>query len=99
MSRPYLYHYASTFSRSHALSKSISRREVDKAGFQISSVPTAWEQFAFNADTLVVVTNVPMSPSKTYVHVTATSNTEASAKKWSAEIMQAIKESKLVPID
>jgi hypothetical protein len=77
----------------------ISRKELDKAGFQASSAPAAWEQFATNADTLVVVTNVPLSPSKTYVHVVATSNTEASAKRWAADIMQAIKESKMVMID
>jgi hypothetical protein len=99
MSRPYLYHSASAFSRSHALSQAITRKELDKAGFEISSVPAAWEHFAANADTLIVVTVVPLSPSKTYVHVIATSNTEASAKKWSAQIMKAIKESKMVAFD
>jgi hypothetical protein len=99
MSRPYLYHHAGAFSRSHALSQAIARKELDKAGFEVSSTPAAWEHFAANADTLIVVSVVPLSPSKTYVHVVATSNTEVSAKKWSAQIMDAIKESKMVSFD
>jgi hypothetical protein len=99
MARPYLYHYASTFTRSHKLSQLIARKELDKAGFEISSAATAWEHFAVNADTLAMVTNVPLSASKTYVHVVATSNANASAKKWAAAIYKAIKESKLQLID
>jgi hypothetical protein len=99
MSRPYLYHYTNAFSRSHELSQAIARKELDKAGFEIASKPAAWEHFAVNADTIVVVTNVPLSSSKTYVHVLATSNTDAPAKKWSAQIMEAIKKSKMVLID
>jgi hypothetical protein len=45
------------------------------------------------------VTNVPLSSSKTYVHVLATSNTDAPAKKWALEINRAITESKLQLID
>jgi hypothetical protein len=99
MSRPYLFHYASSFSRSHNLSMAISRTELHKAGFEISSTPAAWEQFAINADTLVIVTSVPLSSSNTYVHVVATSNLEESAKGWSARIMQAIKQSGMVMMD
>jgi hypothetical protein len=80
-SRPYLYHYASTFSRSHELSLTIARKELDKGRVQISSAPAAWEQFAVNAGTLVFVTNLPLSASQTYVHVIATSNADASAAK------------------
>ena len=47
----------------------------------------------------MVVTNVPLSASKTYVHVLATSNASAPAKKWAAAIQKAITESKLVLID
>ena len=72
---------------------------LDKAGFEIASAPAAWEHFATNADTIMVVTNVPLSPSKTYVHVLATSNASAPAKKWAAAIQKAITESKLQLID
>ena len=63
MSRPYVYHYANAFARSHKLSQAIARKELDKAGFGISSTPAAWEHFATNADTIVGVTNVHRSPS------------------------------------
>jgi len=99
MSRPYLYHYASAFSRSHKLSQAIARKELDKAGFEILSVPAAWEHVAANTDTIVVVTNVQLSPGKTYVHVIATSITDAPAKERTAAIMKAIKESKMVQFD
>lgn len=74
-------------------------KELDKAGFEIASTAAAWEHFATNADTIVVVTNVPLSPGETYVHVLATSNADGPAKKWSAAIQKAITESKLVLID
>jgi hypothetical protein len=99
MSRPYLYNFASSFSRSHERSQAIARKELDEAGFAISSTRAAWEHVAVNADTIIVVTNVPLSPSKTYVHVIATSNADAPAKKWATQIMQAIKDSKMVLID
>jgi hypothetical protein len=99
MSRPYLFHYASSLSRSHNLSMAISRTELHKAGFELSSTPAAWEQFAINDDTLVVVTSVPLSSSNSYVHVIATSNLEEPAKGWSAKIMQAIKQSGMVMTD
>ena len=85
--------------RSHALSQAIARKELHNAGFEIRSVPAAWEHFATNADTVVVVTNVPMSSSQTYVHVLATSDADVSAKKWSAQIMEAIKSSNMVLFD
>ncbi len=96
---PYLYHYVSDFRRSHTLSQGIARKELDKAGFKIVSVPAAWEHVAVNGDTFVVVTNVPLSSSQTYVHVIATSNADASAKKWAAQIMEAIKNNKMVLLD
>jgi hypothetical protein len=99
MSRPYAYHYANAFARSHKLSQAIARKELDKAGFAIASAPAAWEHFATNTDTIVVVTNVPLSPSKTYVHVLATSNADAPAKKWAADINRSIKDSKMQLID
>ena len=99
MARPYLYHYAKAFTRSHKLSQAIARKELDKAGFAIASAAAAWEHFATNADTIMVVTNVPLSPSKTYVHVLATSNASAPAKKWAAAIQKAITASKLTLID
>ncbi len=99
MARPYVYHYVKAFTRSHKLSQAIARKELDKAGFEIASAPAAWEHFATNADTIMVVTNVPLSPSKTYVHVLATSNASAPAKKWAAAIQKAITESKLQLID
>src|SRR5262245_31165739 len=94
--RPYVYHDAIAFSRSHALSQAIARKELGKAGLEISSAPAAWEHVAVNSDTVVVVTNVPLSQSKTYVHVIAMSNTPGPAQKWAAEIMQKIKNSKMV---
>ena len=99
MARPYLYHHAKAFTRSHKLSQAIARKELDKAGFEIASAAAAWEHFATNADTIMVVTNVPLSPSKTYVHVLATSNADAPAKKWAAAIQKAITESKLTLFD
>jgi len=54
--------------------------------------------FAVNADTLVVVTNMLFSLGQTYVRGIASSNTETSAKKWSAAIMRAIVQSKMVSI-
>jgi len=99
MARPYVYHYAKAFTRSHKLSQAIARKELDKAGFEIASTAAAWEHFATNADTIMVVTNVPLSPSKTYVHVLATANADAPAKKWAAAIQKAITDSKLVLID
>ena len=99
MSRPYLYHYEGAPSTSRVLSQGIARKELDNAGFEIASKPTAWEHFAFNADTIVAVTNVPLSSAKTYVHVLAISNTGAPAKKWSAPIMDAIKNSKMTLFD
>jgi hypothetical protein len=99
MSKPYVYHYLGAFSRSHKLSQAIARKELHKAGFEIASKPAAWEHFAVNADMIAVVTNVPLSASKTYVHVLATSNAGAPAKKWAIAIMKAIKESRMVLID
>ena len=99
MSRPYLYHYVKSFSRSLDLSREIARKELDKAGFENPSKPMAWEQFAYNGDTLVVVTCVPLSSSKTYVHVVATANSDAPAKHWASDLMEKIEESKLTLID
>lgn len=99
MSRPYFYHYAATFSRSHNLAQSIAHKELGKAGFEVSSPLKDWEHFGSNADTLVLVTNVPLSEKKTYTHVLATSNSQDSAKKWAADLMQAIKDSKAVLFD
>ena len=45
---------------------------------------------------MVVITNVPLLPGETYVHVIVTSNTDAPANEWAAAIMKAIKESKMV---
>ncbi len=77
----------------------VSRNELRKLGFKTPSTPQAWEQYAYNADTLVLVTTVPLSAGKTYVQVLATSNTDASAKKWQSKIMEAIKNTKLTKID
>jgi hypothetical protein len=55
--------------------------------------PAACEQFAVNANTW---RSSPLSPSNTYVHVIPTSNGEASAKNWSAPVMEGIK---MVPFD
>ncbi|TAH37106.1 MAG: hypothetical protein EYC70_08995 [Planctomycetota bacterium] len=97
--RPYLYHYAAALAKSHKLCLAITRKELHTADFESSSKASAWEQFAFNADTLVLVTCVPLSSNKTYVHVLATSNGNAAAKKWAAHFMTKIKNSKMVMID
>src|SRR5262245_12740294 len=97
--RPYLYHYVSAFKRSHGLSQGIARSELSKAGFTMLSEPAAWEHVATNAETIAVVSNVPLSASKTYVHVLVTANTDAPAKKWAAAIMKAIQESKMTLLD
>jgi hypothetical protein len=99
MARPYLYHYAATFPRSEDHSRSIAWKEVQKAGFTTSSKYMDWHYFFVNADTLVVVSNVPVSESETHVHVVATSNTDAPAKKWASTVFDKIKNSKLVAID
>ena len=87
------------FPRSHALSQAIAQKELDKAGFETSSPPAAWEHFAVNADTIAVITDVPLSASKTYVQVLTTSNANTSAKKWAEEFTAAIKASKMVLFD
>jgi hypothetical protein len=99
MSRPYLYHYYGTLPRSEDHSRSIAWKEVQKAGFTTPSKYMDWHYFFANADTLVVISNVPVSESETHVHVIATSNTDAPAKKWALELFNKIKDSKLVPID
>jgi hypothetical protein len=97
--RPYLVYSAAALAKSHELSMAIARKELHTAGFDEFSKAAAWEQFAANADTLVLATCVPLSPAKTYVQVLATSNNEASAKKWVAELMKRIKASKMVLFD
>ncbi len=97
--RPYLVHYAAALSKSHELSTAITRKELHTAGFEELSKPAVWEHVGANADTLVVATCVPLSPAKTYVHVLATSNNATSAKKWAAELIKRIKESKMVLLD
>jgi hypothetical protein len=99
MSRPYLYHYIASLTKGHELCLAITRKELDAAGFEIASKPVAWEQFAYNADTLLLVSCVPLVGDKTRVHVVGTSNSEASAGKWAADIMDKIKKSKMVLID
>jgi hypothetical protein len=99
MSRPYLYHYTGAFSRSYELPQAIARSELDRPGFEITSTAATWEHFAVNPDTIVVITNVRLSSNRIYVHVRATSNTDAPAKNWSAQIMEAIKKSKMVSFD
>jgi hypothetical protein len=54
-------------------------------GFKIGNKVT-WEQFGANADRLVLVTSVPLSASKTYVSVVASSNNQASAQMWAPRI-------------
>ena len=90
MSRPSLYHYATVLSRSHADTQTDTRIALQKRGFEGAyQNADLWEHFAFNADVLVVVTNVPLSPSQTYVHVIATSNTDVAAY-WSAQMLDEI---------
>jgi len=78
-------------SRSHADTQTDTRIALQKRGFEGAyQNADLWEHFAFNADTLVVVTNVPLSPSQTYVHVIATSNTDGLAAYWSAQMRDEI---------
>jgi hypothetical protein len=95
----YLYYGAIVFPRSTEYSVMVARNELRKLGFKNPSTPKSWEQYGYNADTLVLVTNVPLSGSKTYVQVLATSSTDASAKRWQSKIMEAIKNTKLTKID
>ena len=90
MSRPSLYHYAAVLSRSHADTQTDTRIALQKRGFEGAYLNDLWEHFAFNADTLVLVTNVPLSPSQTYVHVIATSDTDGLAAYWSAQMLDEI---------
>jgi hypothetical protein len=99
MARPYLYHQAAALSKSEDLSNAIARKELHDAGFKELSKPAVWEHVGANADTIAVVTCVPMQPGKTYVHVVATALADAPAKNWAAELMKQIKESKLVLTD
>jgi hypothetical protein len=85
--------------KSHDLMLLIARKSLHTAGFELHSKATSWEQFAVNADTLVLVSCVARSASETYVQVTATSNSDASAKKWMGDIAQRIETSKMVKID
>jgi hypothetical protein len=87
MSGPSLYHNAAVLSRSDA----DTRTALQKRGFEGAyKNAELWEHFAFNADTLVVVTNVPLSSSQTYVHVIATSNTDGLADYWAAQMLDEI---------
>lgn len=99
MALPSLYHWFDSFARSHRHSQSIAWKEVQDAGFQPHSSFADWCYAFTNDDTWVVVSNVPMSPSQTHVHVTATSNDDASAKRWAADLMAKIRQSRLTPID
>lgn len=96
--RPYLYYAAKSLARSEKLSIGIARKVLHDDGFKVGNT-VAWEQFGDNADTLVLVTSVPLSASKTYVSVVASSNNQASAQMWAPRIMQAIEKSKMVAID
>lgn len=95
----YLYHYFATFPRSHGHSRSIAWKEVQDAGFATSSHLADWHYFFYNPDTLVVVSNVPLSESETHVHVVATSNADEPAKQWALTLFNRIKDSTLVAID
>src|SRR5262249_9093235 len=53
---------------------------LQSQGFQRTSVPAAWEHFGVDAN-VIVITKVPLSPSKACRHVPATSNADAPAKK------------------
>jgi hypothetical protein len=99
VARPYLYHYSATFPRSEEHSRSIAWKEVQDAGFETPSKYMDWHYFFFNADTLAVVSNVPVSESETHVHVVATSDTDEPAKTWAMDLFNKIKNSKLVAID
>ena len=99
MSRPYVYHYANAFARSHKLSQAIARKELDKAGFGISSTPAAWGALRNQRRHDRRRDERPVIASKTYVHVLATANADGPAKKWATEINPAINESKMQLID
>ena len=91
MSRPSLYHYATVLSRSHADTQTDTRIALGERGFEGAyQNGNLWEHFAFNNDLLVVVTNVPLSPSQTYVHVIATSNADGLAAYWAARMRDEI---------
>jgi hypothetical protein len=96
--RPYFYYATESFTRSQQLSIGVARKVLHDEGFKIGNT-VKWEQFGDNADTLVLVTSVPLSASKTYVSVIASSNNQASAQMWAPRIMQAIEKSKMVTID
>jgi hypothetical protein len=97
--RPYLYLRTMVLKKSHDLLLLITRKSLHTAGFELHSTATSWEQFAVNADTLALVSCVAQSKSDTYVQVTAVSNSDASAKKWMADISHRIETSKMVKID
>jgi len=89
----YWYDSGADFSsRSVKLLQSVAQDKLTKAGFRIEAASAgSWEKVGANADAVVVVLTVPLSPSKTYVHVIAMSDMDASAKKWAAQIMEGIK--------
>jgi hypothetical protein len=97
--RPYYSLAAVAFNRKIDYSVAVSRDELKRLGFDNLSGPNAWEQVAVNADSIVFVTSVPLSSKKTYVQVIATSNTEASAKRWRSQIMEAIQRPHITIID
>jgi len=99
MSLPSLYHWYSTFQRSHVLSQSIAWSVPQKAGFTPQSGVKDWCRVFTNSDTWLSVSCVPLSSSSTHVHVLATSTNDASAKRWAEEIMRQIRESKMVLFD
>ena len=91
MSRPYLYHYATVLPRSHVDTQTDTRIALQKRGFERAyQNADLWEHFAFNADTLVVVTNVPLSLSQTYLPCNRHFRHGRLAAYWSAQMLDEI---------
>jgi hypothetical protein len=63
---------------------------LQKHGFTLSSPNSAWEQFGFNTDTLILISSVSLPSGQTYVQVLATSNNKSSAEAWPNELITAI---------
>ena len=97
--RPHLYYSAFLVTKGQAHLRNVLRKQLASAGFESSSAPASWEQFGFNADCLLLLTCVPQSDGRTYVHVVATSSADGPAKYWSDEMTHRIQNDTSVSFD
>jgi len=95
--RPYIFHCAMPLQRTHKLALDMARKELERAGFELHSPASDWEQYANNDDTQAVATIVDRGGREVYVHVLCSANSEASAGRWAKELLRNIEKSHTMP--